>query len=152
MVRARLTLLLFAGSSLFITGCSSSGMFGGGGSGGGFSLFHRSSRNNCPVVAYPAGCDCCDVGCPVSCCPTPGCPTPGCTTGCGPGVPLISNAHPPIMEGPALFPPAPTTMPMPGPMMPQVMPQAMPQAMAPRPGPLPQIITVPQARMTPSPP
>ena len=152
MVRARLTLLLFAGSSLFITGCSSSGMFGGGGSGGGgFSLFHRSSRNNCPVVAYPAGCDCCDVGCPVPCCPTP-----GCTTGCGPGAPLISNAHPPIMEGPALFPPPPTTMPMPGPMMPQampqMMPQMMPQAMAPRPGALPQIITVPQARMTPSPP
>ncbi len=143
MVRARLALLALAGGLLFCTGCSTSGMNGGSG----FSLFHRSSRRNadcCPVVAYPAGADCCDVGCPTPCCPTPCCPTPGCSTGCGPGVPLISNAHPPIVEGPTLFPSTPMPAPFPGP--------TMPPAMAPRPGPMPQIVTVPQATMTPAPP
>jgi hypothetical protein len=135
MVRARLAALALAGGLLFVSGCST---FGSNGSSGGFSLFHRSSRRDCPVLACPS--DCCDVGCPVPCCP-PACPTPGCATGCGPGVPLISNAHP-IMEGPALFPPSPA--PFPG--------ATMPPAMAPRPNGLPQIITVPQATMTPSPP
>lgn len=142
MVRARPALLALVGGLLLCTGCSTSG--NNGGSGSGFSLFHRSSRRDCPVVAYP-GCDCCDVGCAVPCCPTTCCPTPGCSTGCGSGVPLISNAHPPIMEGPALFPPGPSTVPFPGPTM-------MPPAMSPRPAPLPQIVTVPPAMMTPSPP
>jgi hypothetical protein len=63
---------------------------------------------------------------------------PGCTTGACPG------GHS-IMEGPNLFPPSPTPILQPGGVMP-------PATGLVRPNPLPQIVTIPQATPTPSPP
>jgi hypothetical protein len=68
---------------------------------------------------------------------------PGCTTGACPGGPL-SGGQPTIVEGPNLFPPTPTPI-----MQPGVMP---PAAGLVRPNQLPQIVTIPQATPTPSPP
>jgi hypothetical protein len=129
MVRARLASVAMAGSLLLSAGCSTS-----------LDFLHpgRSRTMSCPV-----GCDSCDtVGFAGPCCPTPGCATGGFDT-----VPLISNAHPSIVEGPALFPPSPTPLPFPGPF-----PGAMPPAMAPRVSPLPPVVSVPQATPSPSPP
>ncbi len=132
MARARLAALTLTGGLLLLTGCQTSS----------FDFLHRGSRNN--GCNCPTGCDCGEmvVGAPSGCCPSPGCAT--CPGGYGTG-PLISNAHPPIFEGPNLFPPSPSPLVMPGAPLPS-------GPIVPRPAPLPPVVTVPQATPTPSPP
>jgi hypothetical protein len=69
-------------------------------------------------------------------------PAPGCATGACPGGPLLNSQT--IIEGPGLFPPSPSPF-APGTIMP-------PAAGGQRPNTLPQIVTIPQATPTPSPP
>ena len=149
MVRAPLASLALAGCLLLTTGCSTS-----------MDFLHpgRSRTMSCPTSGCPVGCECGDnVGFSGQCCPTPG-------FGSGPGdVPLISNAHPPLVEGPSMFPQAPGPLQFPGPSMPPggmlppgaiMQPGAMmpPISGTPRLQPLPPVVTIPQAIATPSPP
>jgi hypothetical protein len=136
MVRARLASLALAGTLLVSAGCQTSMDF----------LHPFRSRNACAVPCN--GCD--GIGMMPQCCPAPDCGNG--FYGDGGGVPLISNAHPPIVEGPGMFPPAPTPI-FPGPGMPTMpaMP-TMPPVTAPRQIPLPPVVTIPQATATPSPP
>jgi hypothetical protein len=69
---------------------------------------------------------------------------PECTTGVCPGGPLYPGSAP-IIDGPNLFPPNPTPILQPGVSMP-------PATGLVRPNPLPQIVTIPQATTSPSPP
>ncbi len=154
MVRARLASLALAGTLLLTSGCSTS-----------LDFLHpgRSRTMCCPVggcpvggCPCPSGCDCGDAGFSGPCCPSPGCSNGHYD------VPLISNAHPPLVEGPSLFPPGPGPLPFPGPSMPPgaMMPPGaymqpgltMPPVSTPRLQALPPVVTIPQAIATPSPP
>jgi hypothetical protein len=139
MTPARLASLILTGGLLFLSGCSAC------------DFMHLGRSRNCAT-------GCCDYD-DVAAMPGPmfgG----GCSSGVCPGGPLISNSIPHGIEGPTLFPPMPSPVPpqggpypgapFPGAPFPgTVMP---PAAATPRPGPLPSIVTIPQATAVPSPP
>ena len=115
MVRVRLASLALAGSLALLSGCCA------------YQNFLARLRPCQP------GCECEEVAIAA----------PGCATGACPGGPLITNAHPPIVEGPSLFPGSPAPV-FPGATMPPAMGATT------RPAPLPPVVSAPQATPIPA--